>query len=90
METIQFIQVTPAELQQAIIEGIKEIFKSQPVKNEEGEELLTKDETAAHFKVDTSTIDRWAKSGKLQPYGMGNKIYFKKAEVLSAPVKLKQ
>lgn len=44
-------------------------------------ELLTRNEVAELFKCDLSTIHNWCKKGKLIPYGIGNRVYFKRNEI---------
>jgi len=44
-------------------------------------ELLTRNEVAELFKCDLSTIHNWCKKGKLIPYGIGNRVYFKRSEI---------
>ncbi|MES2592704.1 MAG: helix-turn-helix domain-containing protein [Bacteroidota bacterium] len=46
-------------------------------------EYLTRNELAELLKVDLSTIHNWTKKGKLIPYGIGNRVYFKRSEVES-------
>ena len=69
METIQFIGVTPEQLQRQISKGVQqqltELLKlytpSQP------NEYLTRKDVAKMFSVDLSTLHNWNKSGKLKP-----------------------
>lgn len=44
-------------------------------------EYLTRNEVAEMLKCDLSTIHNWCKKGKLIPYGIGNRVYFKRAEI---------
>jgi hypothetical protein len=44
-------------------------------------ELLTRNEVAELFKCDLSTIHNWCKKGKLIPYGIANRVYFKRSEI---------
>lgn len=90
MQNIQFIQITPQQLQNAIIAGVKnqldELKKSfQP---KEPTEYLTRNEVAQLLKVDLSTVHNWCKSGKLQPYGLGSRVYFKRSEIEECIIKL--
>lgn len=90
MQQIQFIQITPQQLQDAIIEGMKTQLNElksnfQPkVPNE----YLTRQEVSKMLKIDLSTIHNWCKKGKLNPYGIGNRVYFKRDEVENAIVQL--
>lgn len=44
-------------------------------------EYLTRTEVAEMLKCDLSTIHNWTKKGKLIPYGIGNRVYYKRNEV---------
>jgi excisionase family DNA binding protein len=44
-------------------------------------EFLTRGELAEMLKCDLSTIHNWTKKGKLKPYGIGNRVYYKRSEV---------
>lgn len=85
-ESIQFIKVTPEQLQEAILNGVKaqlgELKKEfQPQKPTE---FLTRDEVSKLLKIDLSTVHNWSKRGKLFPYGIGNRVYYKRSDVESA------
>ncbi|MBQ53134.1 MAG: DNA-binding protein [Leeuwenhoekiella sp.] len=90
MKTVQFISVTPEELQARIVEGVKNHLDDlkefyQP---KEPTEYLTRAEVADLRKVDISTIFNWSKSKKLTPHGIGGRVYFKRKEVEAAIIKL--
>jgi len=44
-------------------------------------EYLTRTEVSEMLKCDISTIHNWTKKGKLIPYGIGNRVYYKRLEV---------
>src|ERR1017187_1699514 len=44
-------------------------------------EYLTRSEVAILLKCNLSTIHNWTKKGKLKPYGIGNRVYYKRHEV---------
>lgn len=88
---IQLIQLTPQELQNAIIEGINQKFEElktsfQP---KEPTELLTRAETSALLKVNLTTLWNWTKQGKLKSYGISNRVYYKRQEVMQSIINLK-
>ena len=90
MQTVQFIQVTPEQIQNAIIEGVKtqleELKKSfQPI---QPTEYLTRKEVAQLFQINLSTLYNWTKKGVLNSYSIGSRIYYKRAEVNNSIVKL--
>ncbi len=90
MEQVQFIQVTPEQLQNAIIEGInskiedlKKLFQPK-----EPTEYLTRQQTAELLNIDLSTLHNWTKKGKLNAYGIGYRVYYKRHEVENALIKI--
>ena len=44
-------------------------------------EYLTRNELAEMLKCDLSTIHNWTKKGKIKPYGIGNRVYYKRSEI---------
>ena len=90
MSTVQFISVTPEQLQNAIIEGVRiqlNEFKKhfQP---KEPNEYLTRLEVSKLLKIDLSSVHNWTKKGILQSYQIGGRVYYKRKEVENAIVKL--
>lgn len=90
MEQIQMVGISPQQLQDAIsndvknqLEELKESFQPKSP-----EELLTRTETAELLKINLSTVHNWTKKGRLKPYGMGGKVYYKRSEVESALIEL--
>jgi excisionase family DNA binding protein len=71
-----------ADLQNQINELKQHFEPKQPV------ELLTRNEVAKLLKCDLSTIHNWCKKGKLIPYGIGNRVYFKRSEIELALINL--
>lgn len=83
MQTIQFIQYTPQQLQNEINEGVKiqlqEFLKHfAPI---QPKEYLTRSEVAKMFSVDISTVANWQKSKRLNPLAIGARVYFLRSEV---------
>lgn len=83
MATVQFIQTTPQELQNQINEGVKSQLQEflQHFKPKQPNEYLTRSDVAQMFNVDLSTIHNWCKSGKLNPLGLGSRVYFLRSEI---------
>jgi hypothetical protein len=83
MATVQFIQTTPQELQTQISEGVKiqltEFLKHFTPK--QPNEYLTRQEVAQMFNVYISTVHNWCKSKKLNPLGLGSRVYFLRSEI---------
>ena len=91
MGAIQLLQITPEQLQQAILDGVKKQLEDlkKEFQPKEPEIYMTRSEVASMLKIDLSTVHNWSKSGKLMPHGIGNRIYFKRNEVQNAIIKLK-
>ena len=51
-------------------------------------ELMTRQEVALYFKVNIATIHNWTKKGKLQSYGIGARVYYKRAEINQSLIKM--
>ena len=83
MQNVQLINVSPQELQSEISNGIKAhldafLVKFQP---KQPNDYLTRQEVAAMFNVDLSTIANWQKNGKLKPLGLGGRVYFLRSDI---------
>jgi len=83
MEQIQFIGVNPDQLQNEITKGVKthldEFLKN--FKPTQPNDYLTRKEVAKMFNVDISTIHNWCKSKKLNPLGIGARVYFLRSDI---------
>jgi len=92
MKTIQFIQVTPEQLQNAIIEGVNS--KLDDLKKEyqpkEPNEYLTRNEVAEMLKIDLSSVHNWRKKGILKAFQISGRVYFKRTDIEKAIVELKR
>ena len=83
--------ITPAELKQIIKEVIKEelLEVRKQLEKKDSEVLLTRQETIDFLKIDSSTLWSWTNKGKIDCYGIGNRRYYKKVDVLNSLVLLK-
>ena len=83
MQAVQFIQITPEEMKDAILKGVQEQFNQLKAEFQPKEptEYLTRAEVAELFKIDLSTLHNWTKKKKLKAYGIGNRVYYKREEV---------
>jgi excisionase family DNA binding protein len=91
MQTIQFVQVTPEQLQKAIIDGVKLQFNEfkKHFKPTEPNEYLSRSEVAKMLSVNQSTVHNWKTKGIISAYQIGGRVFFKRKEVENAIVKLK-
>lgn len=83
MAQVQFIQTTPEQLQTQITEGVKLQLEDflKHFQPKQPKEYLTRQEVAQMFNVDLSTIHNWCKSKKLNPLGMGSRVYFLRSDI---------
>jgi hypothetical protein len=93
MSTVQFIQTTPEQLVNLITEGVK--FQLLELKKElnsdlANDELLTREETCKFLSIDSSTLWAWTNKGKVKAYGIANRRYYKRSELLESLIQLKK
>ena len=76
--------VSTEDLKDLIKESVKsqldDFAKELQVHNPD--ELLTRDQTCEFLQINSSTLYHWTNKGKVTAYGIGNRRYFKKAELL--------
>lgn len=48
------------------------------------DDLLTRDETCAFLKIDSSTLWAWTNKEKVKAYGIGARRYYKRSELLES------
>ena len=86
MSYLQLVQITPEELSglinQSLKSEIENLIKGLSKEQESGKEFLTRKETAAFFSVSVVTIHSWINDGLITPFKMGNRTYFRKAELV--------
>ena len=54
------------------------------------DELLTREQTCDFLQIDSSTLWHWTNKGKVIAYGIGNRRYYKKAELLECLIPVKK
>ena len=92
-QPVQFVQITANELAKLINDQISENlnkFKKEFLSKEADDELLTRDQTAEFLQVDVSTLYLWAKKGKIKPYGIGKRRYFKRSQLIESLTEVRQ
>jgi predicted DNA-binding transcriptional regulator AlpA len=91
-DSIILQNLNTADLTQLIKDGVKsqlDDFKKS-FKTQNPDELLTRDETIKYLQIDSSTLWHWTNKGKVKAYGIGNRRYYKKAELLESLQLLKK
>lgn len=83
---IQFIQITPDELTEMIMAGVRaELEKLKTdFQQKEPTEYMTRNDVRDFLNVDLSTVHNLTKRGKLKAYGLGGRVYYKRVEVEAA------
>lgn len=88
MEKQIFLQgTTPEALVNLINENVKAQLielKKELLHKEAKDELLTRDETCKLLQVDSSTLWAWTNKGKVTAYGIANRRYYKRSELMGA------
>lgn len=95
MKQLQLISITPEQLQNAIIEGVKNEFEDlkKNFQTKDPVEFLTRNDVAELLSVNISTVHNYTKRNVLQAYqmkGETGRIYYKRSEVEKAMVKLEK
>ncbi len=85
---IVFDVLSKDELKGIISNSIQEVINKNSVKEIKEEELLSREETSNLLKINLSTLWRWTKDGKLSAYGIGNRVFYKKDEILNSLIKI--
>ncbi|MCW2120547.1 helix-turn-helix domain-containing protein [Flavobacterium sp. 7A] len=69
-----------------LAEALKPLFETQtPLEQQQLENpLLTRDEVCKLLSFNKTSLWKHTKSGKLKSYGIGNKVFYKRSEVLEA------
>lgn len=87
MDKILITQTTSEELARLINEGVKKSiddFKKELLSNTANDDLLTRSEVCALLKINASTLYLWTKSQKVKAYGIANRRYYKRSELLES------
>lgn len=90
MGTVQFIQITPEQLQNEIIKGVRNELEQlkKDFQPKQPNEYLTRNDVSEMLKIDISSVHNWTKKGKLKAYGIGGRVYYKRDEVENSIIEL--
>lgn len=86
------IQASIEDLTELIKDGVKSelIDFKETLQTHNPDELLTREQTCKFLQIDSSTLWAWTNKGKVIAYGIGNRRYYKKAELLKSLQQLKK
>lgn len=91
--TIQFLQTSPQQLADLISESVKnqlEVLKKDLNSQQANDELLTRAEACEFLKIEQTTLYHWTNKGKVKAFGIGNRRYYKRSELLESLKELKK
>lgn len=77
-----------SEITSTILSGIAEILKQSSEKELYSKEYLTTKETESILKISSVTRWNWTNTGILKSYKIGNRLRYRKDEVLQALLKI--
>ena len=84
---------TPEALVSLINENVKaqlsELKKSLQT-DEANNDLLSRSETCELLQIDSSTLWHWTNKGKVTAYGIANRRYYKRSEIMKSLTQLKK
>lgn len=82
--------LAPSDLEELITrvvkEQLQELVKNVPIENPD--ELLTRAEASYLLKINITTLHNWTKKGKIIAYGIGNRVYYKRGELMGSLVRI--
>lgn len=83
--------INTADLTKLIKDGVRtqlQDFKKE-ISTHDPDELLTRTETCKYLQIDSSTLWHWTNKGKVIAYGIGNRRYYKKGELLKCLIPIR-
>ena len=87
------IEEFPAEeLFQSFTEVKEQIKKLEELIGNKGvnDELLTRTQACKFLQIDSSTLWHWTNKGKVKAYGIANRRYYKRSELMESLTPLKK
>ncbi|QNM84536.1 helix-turn-helix domain-containing protein [Polaribacter pectinis] len=83
-KTIQITEVSVDELADKVADKLLLKIKSylDDLSNKENDVYLTRQETADFLKINATTLWHWTNKGKVNSYGLGNRRYYNKQEII--------
>jgi len=87
---IMLHNLAPSDLEELIRKVVSEqleAFRGNG-STENPEELLTREESCLLLKISLTSLWNWTKKGKLIAYGIGNRVYYKRGELIQGLVRI--
>ena len=84
VKTIQITEVSVDELADKVADKLVDKIKHylDELQTNENDVFLTRTETCEFLKIDPSTLWHWTNKGLLNSYGISNRRYYNKKEIL--------
>jgi excisionase family DNA binding protein len=83
---LQIEDTTAVDFTNEILEGVKNVFQSfaNTTQSNDANKLLTREETAEMLSISLTTLWDYTRKDIIPAYRIGNKVRYKKNEVLEA------
>ncbi|MFG6685209.1 helix-turn-helix domain-containing protein [Mariniflexile sp. HNIBRBA6329] len=84
-KSILLSEMTPEQLRDLVdssVRGQLIDFKKSLANLQANDELLSREEACAFLKIDPSTLWHWTNKGKVMAFGIGNRRYYKRSQLL--------
>lgn len=91
-DSIILQNLNTTDLTQLIKDGVKsqlEDFK-ETLNTQNSDELLTREQTCKFLQINSSTLWAWTNKGKVKGFGIGNRRYYLKSQLLESLQPLKK
>jgi excisionase family DNA binding protein len=87
---IMLHNLAPSDLEELIKKVVSEQLEAfrGNASTENQDELLTREEACLLLKISLTTLWNWTKKGKLIAYGIGNRVLYKKSELMESLVRV--
>lgn len=88
--SIMLYNLAPNDLEELIrkvvVEQLDAFRKNNSTENPH--ELLTRAEACILLKINMTTLWNWSKKGRIKSYGIGNRVYYKRGELMESLVRI--
>ena len=88
---IRLYNITPTDLSEcvkkAVDKAMQHFISKEGETNNSQDEILTVEETIEYLKCSKQALWNWRKCGILPSYRLGNRVYYKKKDILAKLVK---
>lgn len=83
---IMLHNLSPEDLELLIKKTVEEVVKKSS--KEIGDDLLSREQACKYLKIKNTTLWKWTKKGKIKAYGIGNRVLYKKEDLISSLVRI--